>query len=532
MSRELKIIFLVVLLTPFFHNAMEQPPSRIAPSPGNVHELLLQAARAGRVDEVESALAAHANVEVIDENGMTPLHWAAVNGHTDIAVRLINLRANLDAANIYGNTPLIEAVAQGHIEAVTLLIAHNANSEKANLYGLTPLHYAAVKGHSEIVRSLLVKGSNLEAKDNDGRTPLVYAVLNEHKELVELLLAYGAFIDQTQSDLINRLGGLFRGDPLFIAVAFGVIDSLRFQQLTVRHLSDKKIKLLLCCAVGQGRRSIARYLIEQCDQGSQKFIGGTGLKHVRSLLKCTLTPQRRQQYTRLEKIMLVMVNTRLLLAAGVGDSDAARNALEGADINVRNSQGTALLIAAQLGHFDMVKLLLTHENTDPLVDRDRSLETAAGNRCVGTVCLLLEYGALLNAENAAAINVLSEFFENDALLLASVQGNLDSVKSELLRRKKELIENAYGSSGFKQDPFHSMQGLFHIIKQAFLLAMGQGHNLVVEFLIRYLHPGVSLVDRDDLLDRIKRLIARVQDGEVWERYKLIERLLSNSFHST
>ena len=41
-----------------------------------------------------------------EEDGWTPLHWAAYNGHTDVVKALITAEADVDAKNKWGSTPL------------------------------------------------------------------------------------------------------------------------------------------------------------------------------------------------------------------------------------------------------------------------------------------------------------------------------------------------------------------------------------------------------------------------------------------
>ncbi len=55
-------------------------------------------------------------------SGATPIHWAARNGHKDIAELLILKGANVNAVTSYGITPLFWAEVEEHKDVMELLI--------------------------------------------------------------------------------------------------------------------------------------------------------------------------------------------------------------------------------------------------------------------------------------------------------------------------------------------------------------------------------------------------------------------------
>ena len=78
-----------------------------------------------------------------------------------------------------GGTPLHYAAWEGHKEVAELLLANGADVNAKTVGGWTPLHQAAWVdvigrgGHKEIVELLIAKGADLNAKDNRLRkTPL------------------------------------------------------------------------------------------------------------------------------------------------------------------------------------------------------------------------------------------------------------------------------------------------------------------------------------------------------------------------
>jgi uncharacterized protein len=131
-----------------------------------------------------------------DEDGFTPLHLAAANGHTGIVEFLLTTRAEVNSKDNAGSTPLHQAAAGQHNDIVELLLAQKADVDATDKHGLTPLHYAALSNNQDVVRSLLIHDANANIKDNEhGSTPLIIAVAKGNKKITELLLAHGADVN-------------------------------------------------------------------------------------------------------------------------------------------------------------------------------------------------------------------------------------------------------------------------------------------------------------------------------------------------
>src|SRR5438128_1816548 len=71
---------------------------------------LLYAARDGRIESAKTLIAAGADIEHTDANGITPLLMAITNDHVDMARFLIERGANVKAVDWYGRTPLWASV--------------------------------------------------------------------------------------------------------------------------------------------------------------------------------------------------------------------------------------------------------------------------------------------------------------------------------------------------------------------------------------------------------------------------------------
>lgn len=133
---------------------------------------LLEACESGDYLATQIIIEAGAPVNVKDACGMTPLHWAATQGHARIAKLLIEKKANIHIKDNAGRTPLHRSASKGDMYITQLLIENGAEVHAQAASDMTPLHLAAQNGRVAIVQLLIAHGAQVNAQDENGKTPL------------------------------------------------------------------------------------------------------------------------------------------------------------------------------------------------------------------------------------------------------------------------------------------------------------------------------------------------------------------------
>jgi ankyrin repeat protein len=133
-----------------------------------------------------------ADVNALQADGMTALHWAVHHDDLPTTTLLLRAGANVKAANRYAVTPLSLACTNGNTDIVELLLKAGADPNTNLRGGETALMTAARTGKTGPVKALLARGADVNAKDRKGQTALMWAAADGHADVVKTLIDAGA----------------------------------------------------------------------------------------------------------------------------------------------------------------------------------------------------------------------------------------------------------------------------------------------------------------------------------------------------
>ena len=163
----------------------------------------------GSVDNVQVCLDRDASINHVfgfDGDRVTPLHWAAIYGKSEVVRFLVERGADINGLTHHGMTPLVCVCRYGHSkEVIPTLIDLGADILRPH-ENMTPLAWA-IHGNIDMARCLLDHGAPVDNGGPGMASPLFMSLRgcqlgpqlqSRMQSTVRLLLAHGAAFDLRQ----------------------------------------------------------------------------------------------------------------------------------------------------------------------------------------------------------------------------------------------------------------------------------------------------------------------------------------------
>jgi ankyrin repeat protein len=168
---------------------------------------LILAATQGDVEAVKRLLRSHADPNVTDARGSTPLFRALAKDRDDVAsILLAQPGLDLNARGLNGVTALIAYASRDRDAEVKNLVERGADVKLQDGDGDTALHVAARNGNVGMMELLLGKGAEVNGKNKVGGTALMWAAVYGHEDAIRFLLAHGADPSLKDADGVTAAG--------------------------------------------------------------------------------------------------------------------------------------------------------------------------------------------------------------------------------------------------------------------------------------------------------------------------------------
>ena len=150
-----------------------------------------------------------------------PLIIAVNHLPMDVVKKLLNQGANINIIDNYGITALMNASYWGRSYVVRLLLNRGTDINIVDIYGQTALMFAARYGRSHVVRLLLNRGADINIINKHGQSALMCAykrgnskivkVLKEHIEDEKRRMDYEIILANEKYIFIKKIRGLSFG---------------------------------------------------------------------------------------------------------------------------------------------------------------------------------------------------------------------------------------------------------------------------------------------------------------------------------
>jgi ankyrin repeat protein len=337
---------------------------------------LLEAATGGAGVAMKFLLERGAKPDLIDMDGVTPLHAVTSKGNYEGTVALLEalkkimskeeLIKHINLPSHSGGTAVMFAAAGGHPKCTKLMIDEGADvnavatatpdyleklakmieegtvdpNEDPHVDGVTGVHVAAEEGHLECVKLLIDAGADVTVLDDEERSPLLLAIKGNYGEVASALIKAGA---DPNTPYVDE-----EGESHNLLMDSIIVENADFALLLIEHGADLYYKddhmvTTLLQAAHRGIANVTEALLNKHASspkaGQENWVDDASDEGV----------------------------TPLLAASSEGHVSIVQQLLSTgkANVNAKDKEGTnSLMAAAARGHLEVIKELIKVDGID------------------------------------------------------------------------------------------------------------------------------------------------------------------------
>lgn len=157
--------------------------------------MLAVAAERGHMHIVSKLLKEGANASAKNDRHVSALHSACFGGNVEIVKMLCDYGARIDVVDFDGMSAIHYAAMSecGH-DAIAFLVNRGADIDQKNMAGETPLHCACAHGRLLNVKRLAQLGCKVDVVSEAGDSPIMTSLKHRKLDIIEFLCGHGADI--------------------------------------------------------------------------------------------------------------------------------------------------------------------------------------------------------------------------------------------------------------------------------------------------------------------------------------------------
>ena len=336
---------------------VENYPALLSMKDNNGVTPLHCAGLSGSIELTEYLIACHCEVLDTDSDCRTILHIACKEGKLTLVKHLIeNYQALVNLRDNVGLTPLHYAGWSGSVELTECLMTCNYDVSDTDSGGRTILHHACHQGKQTLAKHLVEKYPALGTlRDNNGLSPLHCAGFSGSIELTEYLIDYHCDIHDTDSGGRTILHHACYKDKLTL------VKHLVENYPALMSMIDNKGLTPLHCVGCSGSVEMTEYLTNcHCDIADTDSGGRTILHYACQEGKLTLVKHLAENYQALLTIRDNDSMTPLHIAGWSGSVELTKYLItcHSIALDTDNNGWTILHYACQEGKLTLVKHLV------------------------------------------------------------------------------------------------------------------------------------------------------------------------------